>query len=146
MAVLQNPTVYGAHQDTKPWLAKYALHAKVSCTGLHPSFSPSGSCRGKFTEWSKSWFPCALPSPTPPTPRKPNRASLANALSHVAQCSLSPQPFSHLRLFYLSAKCDLGKSRPIWESKKLLIVATPWREILGPKDGKKKKKNRQIQS
>ena len=83
--------------------------------------------------------PC-LPAPT--TPRKQNRASLANALSHVAPCSLSPQPFSHLRLFYLSAKCDLGKSRPIWESKKLLIVATPWREVLGPKDGKKKKKKK----
>ena len=86
------------------------------------------------------------PAFPPPPPRKENRASWASSLSYVSPCSLSPQPFSRLHLFYLSAKCDLGKSRPMWEPKKLLIVATPRREVLGPKDGGKRKANPKLRS
>ena len=57
-----------------------------------------------------------------------------------------PPPPPPLHLFYLSAKCDLGKSRPMWEPKKLLIVATPRREVLGPKDGGKRKANPKLRS
>ena len=90
-----------------------------------PLLFPFWKLQRKIHRMIQILVPLCPAFPHPPTPRKQNRASLANALSHVAQCSLSPQPFSHLRLFYLSAKYDLGKSRPIWGSKKLLIVATP---------------------